>query len=214
MANRAQRRKTKDGRSKHQTAKEKEEEQKRARHRIVLLVVIVAVIVVVAIVVALVLSADSDDEVEETQTVTAGSLSIEVPVEWTIVEDDSSSNHVYVYPDDYEGVVSLGVEFSLDDYESSDVLLTVLMSACGEADEDSVEESTYGDAEVVRFLYEDESDDGYTYEGYYQVVFSGDTATLLIVACLESEFDNHSLELESILDSMTVTDATAPTYSE
>ena len=145
------------------------------------------------------------------QTVTDGEISIEVPAGWT-VEDETTDSYYLVNACQYDGaqMAILQNGYSLSDLESIDYALLAFEVVIG-LDSSTLEQSEYENGAVIcKFDYSDE-DSGV--RGYLEIVFSGDSASLIVVACTEDEFSEHAETLETILDSLTIENPTEPDFS-
>ena len=145
------------------------------------------------------------------QTVTDGEISIEVPAGWT-VEDETTDSYYLVNACQYDGaqMAILQNGYSLSDLESIDYALLAFEVVIG-LDSSTLEQSEYENGAVIcRYDYSDE-DSGV--RGYLDIVFSGDSASLIVVVCTEDEFSEHAETLETILDSLTIENPSEPDFS-
>ena len=192
-------------------AQAQEKPRKKTGKRIAIIVLLVVALLFVGCVALL--------AVPTTQTVTYDWMSVEVPADWTVNEEEEEDT-VYLYPDDCAVVVHMGTIYEGEDVETVQEELEdaiSLMNKFGDTWGER-EELAIGDAVVWRYEVTTEFDDKVyaeaygtaEWQGYYEVVFSGDEYKVLTAYCLADEYDEHADELLEIMDSLTLENPTAP----
>ena len=166
---------------------------------------------------------------EKTQTVTSDWLSIEVPEDWTVEtlnEDAEPGDSLYcvrhIYSDEPGFYVYIGGPQQIDEevqtqYEYDEVLAEWLYGA------EKVDDFTIDDAVVQQYEVDSTeislsfapddyelTDDSTEWAGYVYYVYSGTEYIVLRTFCLADEYDEDVGELEDILDSMVLEDASEP----
>ena len=152
------------------------------------------------------------------QTLSDDEVSIEVPADWLILDEQTSDDYylVEVCQWDLALSVTFWAGYSLEGASSVDFVLSCFEEIYG-LDSSTLEQSEYEDSAVIcryDYSYTYEGDD-YEYDmiGYMEIVFSGDEVSWIIVLSSEDEFSENSEKLESILDSLTIENPSEPDFS-
>ena len=166
---------------------------------------------------------------EKTQTVTSDWLSIEVPEDWTVEtlnEDAELGDSLYcvrhIYSDEPGFYVYIGGPQQIDEevqtqYEYDEELEEWLYGA-EKVDEFTIDGAVVQQYEVdsteISLSYTPDdyelTDDSTEWAGYVYYVYSGSEYVVLRTYCLADEYDEGASELEDILDSMVLEDASEP----
>ena len=231
MATREERRAAERRHQKERRRRDQEKAAKRAereawleaeptpKEKVVLGVVTVALVVAIGVLVFNLIGLFSD--ATSTVSITGGSansVTITLSSDWSVTEDEDVEGHYYAYASDFGGSVSIGIEYSLAEFDSADTFVSNLVLAGDtDADDDSLETWYEGEALVERFYYTEEWEDEdsgttETYAGWCELVFSGDYVTLIIAACPEDEYEEYEDELLGILDSLVVSGDEEPVF--
>ena len=165
----------------------------------------------------------------EPQSVSDGVITVEVPGSWTVEDYEEASESMeelgysattgqMAYPDDGYGLVFFySVEEVLDGSYTADAWTYSIAYGFESSDEgftldyDSLEETTTSDDAVIdtlEFAYVDEDDA--EWEGSFEIVYSGDTLSVLVCMCLTDEAEEYGEEVDDILDSLVVEDPSEP----
>ena len=166
---------------------------------------------------------------EKTQTVTSDWLSIEVPEDWTVEtlnEDAEPSDSLYcvrhIYSDEPGFYVYIGGPQQIDEevqtqYEYDEEYEEWLYGA-EKVDDFTIDGAVVQQYEVdsteISLSYTPDdyelTDDSTEWAGYVYYVYSGSEYIVLRTYCLADEYDEDVGELEDILDSVVLEDASEP----
>ena len=145
---------------------------------------------------------------DDMQTVTDGTISLEVPADWEVEEDDGT---YVINSTDHDAVVTFVSDDILDGSLTADEVCEALVSGVN-SDDDSYldeadgEETVTSEGVIIRtydyeYVYDDEE-----YEGEVEIILSG--ASLSVVAAVGT--DEYEDDIDDVLDSVTVLDPSEP----
>lgn len=158
---------------------------------------------------------EPQEETETTKQVssqigTTNEVTLNIPESWDV---DTSSGYATITPDDFDGMIQVGVNISpmsaltsdeelLAEWQKSDTTVT------GEWQKVSAEND-------VAPMYESpaEMEGGKNAKGIVRVVISGDDAIAVMAYAAGSDWDKAKGEIEEVVDTFKVSDPQAPNYS-
>ena len=179
---------------------------KKPKGKYIVIGVVAVVIVLFVICVVMTFAGSASDD---TQTVSDGTISLEVPADWEVEEDDGS---YVINSTDHDAVVTLVSSTDLlDGSLTADEVCEAVASGVN-SDDDSYlneadgEETVTSEGAIVRtydyeYVYDDEE-----YEGEVEIILSG--TSLSVVAAVGT--DAYEDEIEDVLDSVEVLDPSEP----
>ena len=159
---------------------------------------------------------EPQEEAEATKQVssqigTTNEVTLDIPESWDV---DTSSGYATITPDDFDGMIQVGVNISpmsaltsdeelLAEWQKTDTTVT------GEWQKVSAEDD-------VAPMYESpaEMESGKNARGIVRVVISGDDAIAVMAYAAGSDWSEAKDEIKDVIDTFKVSDPQAPNYSE
>ena len=181
----------------------------------ILIGVIVVLAIVLVICIAMLFSGSDSDSGSSggTQTVSDGTISLEVPADWEVDEDDGT---YIVNSTDHEAVLTLVTSTDvLDGSLTADEVCSAVAEGAStdegsEVDEDSMEETVTDEGVIIRVYDYDYTYEGEDYDGNVEIILSGSSISVIAEVCSEDAADDYEDALEDALDSVTVLDPSEP----
>ena len=187
------------------TADQSDQGGKKPKGKYIVIGVVAVVVVLFVICVVMMFAGSGSDDM---QTVSDGTISLEVPADWEVEEDDGS---YVINSTDHDAVVTFVSDDILDGSLTADEVCEAVASGVN-SDDDSYldeadgEETVTSEGAIIRtydyeYVYDDEE-----YEGEVEIILSG--ASLSVVAAVGT--DAYEDEIEDVLDSVEVLDPSEP----
>ena len=181
----------------------------------ILIGVIVVLVIVLVICIAMLFSGSDSDSGSSggTQTVSDGTISLEVPADWEVDEDDGT---YVVNSTDHEAVLMLVTSTDvLDGSLTADEVCSAVAEDAStdegsEVDEDSMEETVTDEGAIIRVYDYDYVYEGEDYDGSVEMILSGSSISVIAEVCSVDALDDYEDALDEALDSVTVLDPSEP----
>ena len=178
---------------------------KKPKGKYIVIGVVAAVVVLFVICVVMMFAGSGSDDM---QTVSDGTISLKVPADWEVEEDDGS---YVINSTDHDAVVTFVSDDILDGSLTADEVCEAVASGVN-SDDDSYldeadgEETVTSEGAIIRTYDYEYVYDGEEYEGEVEIILSG--ASFSVVAAVGT--DEYEDDIEDVIDSVTVLDPSEP----